>query len=73
MRDKTRRLKYFPCAIELIQKSYFKPSSKNNPNRKNEILYRFVGMTRNQEIFYVQIKQYKKNKEKWLISIFPHR
>lgn len=69
--DKTRRLKYFVCAIELIQHSRIQPSTKMNPNRKSETLYRFAGITPNKHVFHVQIKKDKKG-EKSFISVFPH-
>ena len=71
LKDKTRRLKYLPCAIELIRKSNFNPTSKENVDRKSEILHRFIGKTSENEIFYVQIKENKRNNQKYLISIFP--
>jgi len=71
LNDRTRRLKYFPCALELIQKTRFDPTSKENPNTKSEILHRFTGTTAEKEIFFVQIKEDKKTGEKYLISIFP--
>ncbi len=70
-RDRTRRLKYFPCAIELIENNRYKPTSKENPNRRNEIFHRFIGSTPNDEVFFVQIKEEQKNGQKWLVSIFP--
>lgn len=70
IRDKTRRLKYFPCAIELIENSKCKPTTKQNPNRKKEIVHRFAGVTPKNHIFYVQIKEDRKG-QKWLMSIFP--
>jgi len=63
-RDRVRRLKYFPCAIELIRKSNFDPTSKENPNKKSEILHRFAGITKDNDLFFVQIKEDKKNKPK---------
>lgn len=39
--DQMRRLKFYPCAVELIKNSYFHPTSKENPNKKSEILHRF--------------------------------
>ena len=72
IRDKTRRLKYLPCAIELIEKSRFSPSVKLNPNNKQETVYRFTGITAEKEIFYVQIKSDRKG-AKWLMSIFPSK
>jgi hypothetical protein len=70
-RDKIRRIKYFPCAIELIRKSKLNPSSKQNPNKPTEILHRFAGTTKENDLFYVQIKEDKKTGEKWLMSVFP--
>ncbi len=70
LKDKTRRLKYFPCGIELIQHSKFAPESKKNPNKKSETLYRFKGVTIENEIFFIQIKEGKKG-NKYLLSIFP--
>lgn len=70
-KDKIRRMKYFPCAIELIEKSRAEPTSKENPNRRTEILHRFAGATRDKEIFFVQIREDKKNNQKWLMSSFP--
>lgn len=70
-RDKIRRMKYFPCAVELIKKSRMEPTSKENPNKRNEILHRFAGATEENELFFVQIREYKKTGEKWLMSIFP--
>jgi hypothetical protein len=70
-RDKTRRLRYFACAIELIEQSKFPPVSKSNPNSSGEFLHRFKGVTTAGEVFFVQIKEYRKTGEKWLMSIFP--
>lgn len=70
-KDKIRRVKYFPCAIELIQNTKFEPTSKENPNRKSEILHRFAGITSEKEIFFVQVKESKTTSQKYLISIFP--
>jgi len=70
-RDRTRRLKFFPAAIELIRYSKAAPTSKENPNRNSEILHRFAGITCEHDLFYVQIKENKKTGAKWLISVFP--
>lgn len=70
-RDRMRRLKYFPCAIELIRHSHFEPESKENPNRRTEILHRFGGVTKEKDMFFVQIKEDKRTGQKFLISVFP--
>lgn len=71
LRDKARRVAYFPCAIELIQKTRQEPTSKENPNRSGEILHRFAGSTPDNEIFFVQIKEDRRTNQKWFISVFP--
>jgi hypothetical protein len=68
-RERYKRLKFFGSAIELIEKSKNMPVSKPNPN-KNEILHRFAGITREGELFYVQIKE-NKRRGKYFMSCFP--
>lgn len=70
LKDKTRRVKYFSCAIELLKKSKISPESKPGDS-KSEILHRFTGITPEGDIFFVQIKEDRNSKEKWLISTFP--
>jgi len=67
--DKTRRLKYFECALEVIKDSYYEPEIKSNPNNKQETFYRFYGETL-QGVFAVQIKKDKHNRLEF-ISVFP--
>jgi len=70
-RDRVRRMKYFGCAVELIQNSRFKPAIKINPNKHTEILFRFYGVTPDRDLFCVQIKEETNKKQKFLISVFP--
>lgn len=72
IRDKTRRLKYFPCAIELIQNSKIKPTTQISKEEPDIHLHRFSGMTPDGDNFFVQIKEEKKKEQKWLISVFPY-
>ena len=72
-RDRSRRLKYFPCALELIKNSRIDPISKENPNKHSETLHRFAGSTRSNNLFFVQIKEDKRTGQKWLISVFPKK
>lgn len=71
-RDKVRRLRLFPAAIELIESSKIAPESKVNPNKKSEILHRFLGNLDKENQFNVQIKE-EKDGEKWLVSVFPEK
>lgn len=70
-RDRVRRLKLYPCALDLIRNSKQEPVSKENPNRTSEILHRFAGITPDKELFFVQIKENKKTGQKFLLSAFP--
>lgn len=70
-RDRVRRMKYYPCAIELIKYSKAEPVSKENPNRKSEKLHRFAGATPDDDLFYVQINEDKKTSQKFFLSVFP--
>jgi hypothetical protein len=69
--DQMRRMKFFGCGIDLICNSRAKPTSKENPNRPEEILHRFAGIAPNGEKFAVQIKEDRKTDQKFFISTFP--
>ncbi len=69
-RDRLRRLKLLSCAFELIQNSHYRPISKPDPNNKKNIVHRFGGVTKNGELFYVQIKENGKGRKDF-ISVFP--
>ena len=70
-RDRVRRMWYYGCAIELLQNSHFQPNSTKDPNKPNEMLYRFYGTSAEDEMFCVQIKENLKKKQKFLISVYP--
>ncbi|TSC63977.1 MAG: Uncharacterized protein G01um1014106_311 [Parcubacteria group bacterium Gr01-1014_106] len=65
------RLRYLPCALELIERSRHAPISKVNPNRPGEVLHRFAGLTTERELFFVQIKENVRSGRKYLMSVFP--
>lgn len=68
--ERRKRLAYFKCGLELIAHSRFAPTTKPNPNRKNELLHHFGGVTPNNELFLVQIKEDLKTNHKYLMSIY---
>ncbi|MBU1167881.1 hypothetical protein KKC60_05780 [Patescibacteria group bacterium] len=73
LRDRTRRLKFFPAAIDLMQNTALAPESKDNPNHSNETLHRFTGLTLDQHMFYVHIRENKRNGNKSMFSVFPEQ
>lgn len=68
---RTKRLKFFAAAIDLIEHNRYEPVSKENPNERGELLHRFYGLTKEKKLFCVQIKEDKKTGAKFLMSIFP--
>ena len=70
-RDRARRARFFPAAIELLRNSRIPPISKQNPNKKHELLHRFKGKTSDGHIFCVQIREDKRTGNKSLFSVFP--
>jgi len=70
-KDRVRRLKFYDCALDLIKNSTYDPESRENFQKKGELLHRFYGITTNREKFVVQIKENKRTKRKDLISIYP--
>ena len=53
-----------------------KPKPENFPElaiQKLEILHRFAGLTKNRELFYVQIKEDKRSGRKYFMSCFPEK
>ncbi len=70
-RDRLRRLKYYPCALDLLRNSKIDPEVKVNPAKRSEILYRFGGISPSGNRFYVQVKQNTRKGNRAFISVFP--
>lgn len=70
LKERTKRIKYFSCAVDLIKNSKVAPISKESVDNKNEMLHRFAGKTKDKEMFFVQIKENKKSNKKYLMSCF---
>ena len=69
-RERKLRLRYYCCALDLLRNTRQKPASKENPNRHGELLHRFAGVTRDNDLFYVQVKENRKTGNKHLMSVF---
>jgi hypothetical protein len=70
-KDKARRLKFYPCALDLIKNCKISPSTFENPMSKNDLLHRWYGLSKDGSLFIVQIKESKSNDQKYFISVFP--
>ncbi len=69
--DRIRRLKFYCCAVELIKINRIDPNTVQDPNNSENRLHRFVGATKENDVFMVQIKENKKTNQKYFISVFP--
>ena len=70
-KDRVRRLKFYACSLDLIQNSTVTPETRENFSKKDELLHRFFGRSKNNEKFVVQIKENKRTHRKDFISIYP--
>ena len=68
-RDRMRRVRLLPCAIEVLTHSRIRPERRKNPNKPAERLYRFQGIAPDGTTFVVQIVE--RDKSKHFISVFP--
>jgi hypothetical protein len=69
--ERMRRLRYYRCAIDLLQNSHIAPDEKLNPNGNHEKVFRFYGRAKSGDEFWVQVKEDKKTKGKYMMSIVP--
>lgn len=70
-KDRTRRLKLYECALDLIKNSTRNPETRENFQKKDELLHRFHGAITSGDKFVVQIKENKRTKRKDFISVYP--
>ena len=70
-RDRNRRAKLLPCALELLRRNNIEPKTTQNPNNPKELLHRFAGVTPGGERFIVQVSESKRTNRKNFMSVFP--
>ncbi len=68
-RDQSRRLKLYPCALELIQETRIAPVVVFQDSHVR--LYRFTGDSLDNQVFSVQIREERKTGRKYWTSVFP--
>ena len=71
--ERKKRLRFYNCAIELLETTRLVPVTKRNPNGRNELVHRFIGKTTEGEVFYVQVKEEIGTGHKYLMSVFPEQ
>jgi hypothetical protein len=70
-KERNKRLKYYACGIELLRSTRQQPTTKKNPNKSDEHLHRFAGVTAHGDLFYIQVKENTRTKRKDFMSVFP--
>lgn len=70
-KERVRRLKLYPCAIDLLRNSSYTPDTAYTRVEPDLALHRFYGQTNDGQRFCVQIKENKRNNRKDFISVFP--
>ncbi len=68
-KDRKRRLKFYGCAIELIERNRLRPGAPFKS--KTEQLFRFKGISADGQQFIVQIREELKTGRKYFTSVFP--
>lgn len=69
--QRVKRLKLYAVAIELLRNTRHIPTTKQNPGKTHEKLYRFSGITPQGQKFYVQVKESSRRGRKDFMSVFP--
>ncbi len=69
--DRARRLRFFPCAIELLRNSRQAPKTFFEAYDKDSIRHQFIGVTNDGTTFSVVVKQDRSSGKKQLLSVFP--
>jgi hypothetical protein len=70
-KERNKRLKYYACGIELLRSTRQQPTTKKNPNKSNESMHRFAGLSPSGDLFYIQVKENRRTNRKDFMSVFP--
>lgn len=71
--DRTKRLKYYNAAIDLLRNSTNTPDTIFSEERKDLLLHRFYGVTKDGHQFCVQVKEDKRSNRKDFMSVFDRK
>lgn len=71
--DRARRLKYLPCALEVLRKSRHDPVTFVDIRRPGIIKHEFVGVAPDGMRFSVVVQQDRGTDKKQLLSLYPSR
>lgn len=69
--DRVSRLRLYICALDLLRHTPHSPDTIFSADNLNILLHRFLGQTKEGELFYVQVKEDKRTSRKDFMSVFP--
>lgn len=69
--DRRRRLQLYNCAIDLLLHTREEPTIRFNPNGNQDLVFRFSGISKEGVPFFVQVKEDRRTKRKYFMSVFP--
>lgn len=72
-KSRTKRLKFYQAAIDLLRNSTENPDTIFDSNNKEILLHRFYGKTADGYEFCVQIKEDKRSGRKDFMSVFDKK
>ena len=73
LKERTKRLKYYNAAIDLLRNSTMDPDTVVESAIKDVVLYRFYGVAKSGEEFCVQVKQEVRSGRKDFMSVFARK
>lgn len=69
--DRARRLKYLPCALEVLRRSRYDPVTFIDIRQPGIIKHEFVGVAPDEVRFSVIVQQDRGTDKKQLLSLYP--
>lgn len=71
--DRTRRLKFYNAAIDLLRNSRCEPETIFDKENLSTLLHRFYGVTKDGYAYCVQVKENKRTGRKDFMSVFDKK
>ena len=72
-KERTKRLKLYNAAIDLMRNSRCDPETIFNKNEPSVLFHRFYGITKDGISFCVQVKQNKRTNRKDFMSVYDRK
>ena len=71
--DRTRRLRYLPCTLELLRETRNNPLTFIDSNQPETMKHQFLGKSPDCKKFVVVISEHRSSGRKQLLSMYPRK